>query len=334
MNKNKRRKKPQPIPKPIAFQDGTIAVEDLPFPIVHYPSHYGAFFAFQRDKYSPIVLCSCTKKAIINYVGFRRHQGYNKLNLSRGSLLDPFEFPLHFIVAIVETKFPSDQVPDNLPFQDRLCHECNLAVPKYRYCDEMYGGKFMQTYGWYVNKMAYELGVCHWSYMLFPNVQNHAPELKALYKIPISPYVAMTGDIAKEAQKQSRKIHNYIENKVREIFGYKKVGEAWTNETLLYTLVMKLFPEFTIHHHYRPDFLEGLELDIYIEEINVGIEYQGIQHFEPVEHWGGVDALRRTQERDQRKNELCTINGIRVIYFYYYEDLTEELVKHRIQVHM
>jgi len=31
--------------------------------------------------------------------------------------------------------------------------------------------------------------------------------------------------------------------------------------------------------HYRPDFLQGLELDIFIDELKIGMEYQGIQHF-------------------------------------------------------
>ena len=54
--------------KPIAFQDGTIEQEDLPFPTVLYPGHYGAFFGFKERRRSSIVLCSCAEEAIENSI--------------------------------------------------------------------------------------------------------------------------------------------------------------------------------------------------------------------------------------------------------------------------
>ena len=73
-------------------------------------------------------------------------------------------------------------------------------------------------------------------------------------------------ELSKSFSKHHRKISNVIENEVRMKFGHKKVGEAWTSETILYYIVKKLFPQYTVHRHYRPSFLDGLELDIYIEE--------------------------------------------------------------------
>ena len=52
------------------------------------------------------------------------------------------------------------------------------------------------------------------------------------------------------------------------------------------------------HHHY---FLRGLELDIYIKDLRVGIEYQGLQHYKPVKHWGGEGALKELKIRDRKK---------------------------------
>ena len=43
-------------PKEIAYQDGTIAREDLPRQIVLYPGHYGTFFGFQSEDHSPILI--------------------------------------------------------------------------------------------------------------------------------------------------------------------------------------------------------------------------------------------------------------------------------------
>jgi len=118
---------------------------------------------------------------------------------------------------------------------------------------------------------------------------------------------------------------------VRIKFGYKRIGEAWTNETTLYLIVQSLFPNTTILRHYRPAFLQGLELGLFIKELNIGIEYQGIQHFKPVAHWGGERAFRQLKARDKRKQELCKRVGIDIVYFTYKDDLTNELVLRRIK---
>ena len=128
-----------------------------------------------------------------------------------------------------------------------------------------------------------------------------------------------------------RKINTLIENEVREKFGHKKVGEAWTSETILYYIITSLYPDKKIHRHFRPDFLNGLELDIFIEELNLGIEYQGIQHFEPVKYWGGKEAFEKLKKRDKIKEKLCRELGITLIYFTYLDELSEEFVLQEIK---
>ena len=84
----------------------------------------------------------------------------------------------------------------------------------------------------------------------------------------------------------------------------------------------QIFPKEKVYRHYRPDYLEYLELDVFIPRLNIGIEYQGIQHFKPIDHWGGKESLARVIERDKKKKKLCLKNGVKLIYFYYYEELT------------
>lgn len=87
-----------------------------------------------------------------------------------------------------------------------------------------------------------------------------------------------------QIQAERKEIMDTVENEVRQAFGHYEKGNRWTSETILYQLVESNFPDFTIKRHHRPDFLDGLELDIYIAEAKVGIEYQGIQHYEPIDH--------------------------------------------------
>ncbi len=78
--------------------------------------------------------------------------------------------------------------------------------------------------------------------------------------------------------------------------------------------------------HHRPDWLEGLELDIFVPSLNLGFEYQGQQHFHPVEIWGGSKGLEDLQERDAHKAKLCGTYGIDLIAIDYTEPLTENYI--------
>ena len=62
-----------------------------------------------------------------------------------------------------------------------------------------------------------------------------------------------------------------------------------------------------IIENYKPDFLYGKEIDIYIPDLNLGIEYDG-------EHW------HKDIEKDIWKNNICKNNGVftKVKSLYYY----------------
>jgi hypothetical protein len=127
-------------------------------------------------------------------------------------------------------------------------------------------------------------------------------------------------------------ISEAAENEVRRAVGHYEKGNRWTSETILFQLVKADYgSEYTLKRHHRPDWLEGLELDIFIVEANIGIEYQGIQHYEAIEHWGGEEALNERQERDKRKKEICDEHGVEIIEVRHDEELSEDLVKSKIE---
>lgn len=121
------------------------------------------------------------------------------------------------------------------------------------------------------------------------------------------------------------------ENEVREAFGHRERGSQWVHETILYQLIETMYGDkYTLRRHHRPEWLEGLELDIFIVEAQVGVEYQGEQHYEPIEHWGGEEALQEQQERDQRTRELCEKHGVELVEVRHDEQLSQELVTKRV----
>lgn len=111
----------------------------------------------------------------------------------------------------------------------------------------------------------------------------------------------------------------------------KNRSGKWVHEKLLFNIVNSIFSEYTVQFHYRGKWLEMLELDIFIEELAIGIEYQGIQHYQAVKHWGGEDGLEKRQSNDAKKERLCKENGITLIYFDYTEPITNDYVRRKLK---
>lgn len=65
--------------------------------------------------------------------------------------------------------------------------------------------------------------------------------------------------------------------------------------------------------------------DFYLPEFNVCIEYDGKQHFEPIEYFGGQEAFEYTQKHDKIKNEYCKNNNIKLLRIPYFANVEEEL---------
>lgn len=58
-----------------------------------------------------------------------------------------------------------------------------------------------------------------------------------------------------------------------------------------------------------------LHLDFYLPKYNIAIECQGIQHFKPINLFGGENGFQNTKERDIQKKKLCEEHGIKILYF-------------------
>ena len=58
-----------------------------------------------------------------------------------------------------------------------------------------------------------------------------------------------------------------------------------------------------------------LPYDIFIPKLNLIIEYDGEQHFRPIEIFGGETYFKRVQFNDQVKNEYATKNNIHLLSY-------------------
>ena len=68
-----------------------------------------------------------------------------------------------------------------------------------------------------------------------------------------------------------------------------------------------------------------LPFDFYLPNYNMCIEYDGKQHFEPIEHFGGQEAFEITAKHDNIKNDYCKNNGISLLRIPYFKNVEEEL---------
>lgn len=62
-----------------------------------------------------------------------------------------------------------------------------------------------------------------------------------------------------------------------------------------------------------------LPFDFYLPKLNMAIEYDGKQHFEINEFFGGIKAFNQLKKHDEIKNSYCIKNGIRLLRIPYFE---------------
>jgi predicted nucleic acid-binding Zn-ribbon protein len=88
----------------------------------------------------------------------------------------------------------------------------------------------------------------------------------------------------------------------------------------VYNLVKELLPQFDdIRFDYKHPKLRfsrtnrKMELDVWIPDLSIGIEYQGEGHYEPQSQWGGEEEFKKGLKRDAQKKEACKKEGITLI---------------------
>jgi len=198
----------------------------------------------------------------------------------------------------------------------------------------MYGSSFKQFFGWYINQNQYKLGLSKFFGKYLDDkcpdeIRNLLLERQRLLKdIEENKYTSTT---VKTTEKIARTLNNEIENLTRQEFGFRKIGDGFVTETLLYSIIKNMFPDTTIIRHHRPEWLNRLELDIFLPDLSLAFEYQGQQHFYPVDAWGGKAKLLELVERDKLKRTLCQTKNITLIEIDYTEPMTEKYIKEKLK---
>ena len=255
---------------------------------------------------------------------------------------------------------------NNIKHSNRWCLECSGRKPfTIKYCQELakkYKGVCLsEKYINYKTKLKWKCNKGHqWETYVY-NIQRN------FWCPACSNNTKLTLEYCKKLAHQNSgecisKI--YINNKTKYIWKCK-LGHIWNalltnirvgkwcptcnkgskNQKKIYNILKIYFPNYTIFYNYRgfewlkTDCGSRQELDIYIPELKLGIEYDGQQHFGPIQ-FGGI-SLKRAQNNfinqqrlDKIKNIKCINNTQDIKYFLrfsYKDNLTKEYILKNIK---
>lgn len=246
-----------------------------------------------------------------------------------------------------------EQTPKN-HLNGNQCPKCALINRSLKNCfvekaNKVHGNKYDYSKAEYKTNKDKICIICPKHGEFWQNVQSH---LRG-YGCPICSkehYVSPVKLTQEEFIERSIKTHNgkYDYSKTNYIIGTEKVtiicpkhGEfqqqaimhmrgagcpkcrSSKGELQLLKLLKENFPNLEVKHQFKDEWLEKQHLDIYIPKYNIGIEYNGLQHYKAISTWGGENVLVEIQKRDNIKQQKCLEHNCK-LFIVRYNKLEED----------
>lgn len=107
-------------------------------------------------------------------------------------------------------------------------------------------------------------------------------------------------------------------------------------------IISKILDILNIKYEYQKTFEDledtnSLSYDFYIPNQSILIEYQGIQHYQAIDYFGGYNQFKSQQRHDQMKVNYAKSNDYNLIAVPYTEDtfskIKKYLIKHGLKKH-
>ena len=126
-------------------------------------------------------------------------------------------------------------------------------------------------------------------------------------------------DVFREAQvaieECFKRFHSIRENAYNVMVGNKQTHGKWVNEFKLFMLIKAIFSD--AEYQYSAEWLGYQTLDIFIPSLKCAIEYQGEQHYQVVEYFGGEEKLAEQAMMDEIKRKKCADNDVVLLEWPY-----------------
>jgi hypothetical protein len=150
--------------------------------------------------------------------------------------------------------------------------------------------------------------------------------------LPRLPFKISYFSNAQSLKDDIKQLVNDMEILTKTKLGIPLTNDKWVFESLLYHKIKLLFTDVLIIRQGMPVWLKPQRFDVWVPNLKFAVEYNGIQHYEPVDFFGGVDAFKRQVRRDRRKEKLCLKNGVRLFIVRYDEDMDAAVLRIRSAV--
>lgn len=147
--------------------------------------------------------------------------------------------------------------------------------------------------------------------------------------------VNIVRNVVNEYYKKVKTNIRNLENQVRKNSGYKEVGSIY-NEMLIFKFFTDNFNSYDIAYQYSPQWLGRQRFDVYIKSLNIAIEYNGKQHYQPIEFFGGDKGFENLVRLDLLKRKKCLENDCILFEIKYDEDINHSLldIKNEIEYYI
>ena len=96
------------------------------------------------------------------------------------------------------------------------------------------------------------------------------------------------------------------------------------------TIIESILNKYSIFYEREKTFdgcinKKKLRFDFYIPEKNICIEYNGIQHYQKVDRFGGEETFNYQKYNDSIKSNFCKENSINLLIISYKDSIIEKM---------
>ena len=119
-------------------------------------------------------------------------------------------------------------------------------------------------------------------------------------------------------------VNNHLQDsgcpKCHKSLGEKQIMNILEQNHIDYKAQYKIVNDLIPNKHFIADFY------ILYNNIAIIIEYNGKQHYVPVEHFGGEEQFKKQQERDELLRKFCEFHNIKLLEIPYTENNIEKVI--------
>lgn len=135
--------------------------------------------------------------------------------------------------------------------------------------------------------------------------------------------------LSKVRKREKKNLREELDLIYEDLLITQNLPKRWKGEFELFKLIKKHYED--ARFQYSPDWLSPQRYVIFIPSLNIAIEYQGIQHFQPVDFFGGEEGYQHRLALDEKKLIKSKNNGVKVIEWLYTESMSKMMLEGKIK---